>query len=371
MFKIKRMAFLLGLKAAKTVAKGNAAVIVRGDDGLRITVENKQAKPNNCGLTVSTLISQGEAPADFPAGTPTRWQIDLDACKRILTAAAAFPGDMVVDSMDNDGRLTMRCGNVSFSVGIVCSGKLPDIGNPCTDHGPMTTYPRNVVAATYEVVTASGGRNTDRPRLTGVAICQVEGVLSAFATDGHTAAVERLPESAQAMPPTCLHRSVVKYLAKTYPFGADVHVSGADGTLTRTRLDCSPTTWSWDTQTPVDIAAVIPTDDPVVVLDVTDDMSNAFALAASTTQADTMFVTLEPDENRPGVALIRHMTGATPFFAEFSSEQAPIRIGLCAIKMVRVIGHGTGLTMELRGPLRPVIIRRGADLVGIVMPVRI
>jgi hypothetical protein len=65
------------------------------------------------------------------------------------------------------------------------------------------------------------------------------------------------------------------------------------------------------------------------------------------------------------------MTGATPFFAEFASEQAPIRIGLCANKVTRVIGDRKRLTMELRGPLRPVIIRRGADIVGIVMPVRI
>jgi len=370
MFKINRMAFLLGLKAAKTVARENAAVIVRGADGLRITVENKQAKPDNCGITVSTLIRHGDPPADFPAGTPTRWQIDIDACKRILTAAAAFPGDMVVDDMNHHGRLSVKCGGVSFCIGVVCSGNLPDVATPA-DHGPMTTYPRDVVAAIYEVVTASGGRNTDRPRLSGVAICQVEGVPSAFATDGRCAAAERLPDSAQALPPTWLHRSVVKYLAKAYPFGADVQVSGADGTITRTRLDCSPTTWSWDTQTPVDIAAVIPTDEPVVVLDVTEDMSNAFALAASTTQADTMFVTLEPDENRPGVALIRHMTGATPFFAEFASEQAPIRIGLCAIKVTRVIWDRKRLTMELRGPTQQVIIRRGAELVGIVMPVRI
>ena len=139
----------------------------------------------------------------------------------------------------------------------------------------------------------------------------------------------------------------------------------------RTRVDCSPTTWSWDTQSPVDIASVFPAVEPTVTLGVTDAMANAIALAAASTTANEMHVEMKPDDSRAGVAVIRSMPGAPPFFADFPSEHAPIHIGFCAIKMHSIIGDGHGLTMVLRGPIQPIIIRRGSDLVGIVMPVRL
>lgn len=370
MFRINRLAFALGVNAAKTVAKGDAAVIVREHDGLRLTVEKRHGKQDNCGLAVSTPISQGAALSDVPPGTPTRWQVDLAVCKRIVEALAGVPGDLVVDNMNNAGRLTLKCGGVSFSVGIVCSGdKLPDIERTDIDHGSMATMGRDALATTYRVVGASAQVGCDRQRMIGVAVDRVRDTLIAFATEGASAAIERMPDAAQDMPATWLHRSVVKYLAKTYPAGADVQVSGQDAM--RTRLDCSPTTWSWDTQSPVDIAAVFPADKPTVTLDVTDAMANAIALAAASTTANWMHVEMKPEDARAGVAVIRSVPGAPPFFADFPSEHAPIRIGFCAIRMHRILGDGHGLTMELREPLRPIIIRRRGFLAGIVGPVRL
>lgn len=370
MFKIDRIAFALGVNAAKTVAKGDAAVIVREHDGLRLTVEKWQAKQDNCGLAVSTLISQGAALTEVPPGTPTRWWVDLAVCKRIVEALENIDGDLVVDDMNKAGRLTMRCSGVSFSVGIVCSGdKLPDIERTDIDHGPMVTMGRDALATTYRVVGASAKAGCDRPRLIGVAVDRVRDTLIAFATEGASAVIERMPDGAQDMPATWLHRSVVEYLAKTYPAGADVQVSGQDAM--RTRLDCSPTTWSWDTQSPIDIASVFPTIKPAVVLDVTETMANAIALAAASTTANEMHVEMKPEDARAGVAVIRSALGAPPFFADFPSEHAPIRIGFCAVKMRRIIGDCHGLTMELRGPIQPIIIRRRGFLSGIVMPVRL
>lgn len=371
MFKINRLAFMLGVKAARTVAAKNHAVIVRDGAAMRLTVEKPQTKLENVGLQVSTRISQGAAFADAPDGAPIRWQIDLDVCERIIEAAGGIDGDMVVDNMNDRGRMTMRVGSVSFAVALACSGKLPEVEPADVYCGAPITYTPEEVAEMYEVVHSTTRRSDARPRLRGVAISTVEGVLSAYSTDGTMASVSQIYDATNVDTTAWIHQSVVKYLSKTYPSGASVHLSGFDGQLTRTRLDCGPTTWTWEYHVPVDLAEVLKVGGDPAVVDVTDEMVAALALAESTTGASAMHVEFAPDGNDPGAVVIRSLVGAPPFFATFKSEQTPMRIAFCARKMSRVIRGRAGLTMELRGALSQIIIRQRGELVGVVMPVRL
>lgn len=371
------------LKAAAVVAKKDTGRATVTSDGqtVRVSVSpGPDAKPNRMDLCVSTVIDCGDDVAPLKSG---EWDVDISRALDVLDAIDSpcikweyQPLRLYVDR----ARLMLATSIGSVEIGEPTSGakkprQLPSDVVP--DSVPAVAFTGADCMGIARVIHLAAPWNSDRAQqLACVEIETVDGVTYASATDGRAGASVKLPDVIEPIddPPMWLHRSAMKYIARS--------MVAAPFTVRRgphhTRLDVGGTSWAWRHGAPARFAWNVSRmcKPAVAIIHVSNDSRGALIGALNAAAAShECAVVLRSDVpgklviTTHGISIGRtvdmQIDGLT-----INGEMPAVCVSPELLRSVMAACHHVE-RIEIAGPLNPVRVVGPDGIVGVVMPMRL
>lgn len=369
---IERDALLAALEQVKGVIEARNTIPV---------LSNVLFAVANGGLTVTGTDLDIEASATATAAGEMLTTLPSD---KILAAAKSFkPGKLTIATVDGRSAVTVKQGRGVRTISTLSADDFPK--RAALEGGISFSMSSDLLVRLFGTCRIAQSTDETRYYLIGVFLHAVDGKLRAAATDGHRLirAEADLPSGAAKMPdiivPTKAVREVLQLLGKV---AGEVQIVVAPGAI-QFRVGTSTIISKLVEGNYPDYSRVIP-DQGDHVITITREQFIAPVAAVSAivnaegdkTKVRTVAFDFGAGDDAYEVSA-KDQTGTSaiePLEAAFTGH--PIRFGLnsqYARDVVGIFAEGSSLTISLSGPASPlrIVSDKDADLVGVVMPMRI
>lgn len=353
------------IEARNTIPVLSNVLFVVQDDVLTVTGTDLDIEAS------ATAAASGEISTTLPSD-------------KILVAAKSFkPGKLTIASVDGRGAVTVKQGRGVRTISTLSADDFPK--RAALEGGTRFSMPSDLLVRLFGTCRVAQSTEETRYYLNGVFLHAIDGKLRGAATDGARLirAEADLPNGAAELPdiivPSKAVREVLQLLGKVT---GEVLIIVAPGVI-QFRLGTSTIISKLVDGRYPDYSRVIPDQGGHVITITREQFIAPVAAVSAIVNAEgdkTKVRTVAFDFGGDGEAYevsAKDQTGTSavePLEASFAG--LPIRFGLnsqYARDVAGIFAEGSSLTISLSGPASPlrIVSDKDADLIGVVMPMRV